>query len=87
MSHCLHSGEQYEVGEVVENCEDRCTCLASGRMECSPLCPESQLPEVREGCELSYQEECSCNATEHCPNDEGGWVRVWVGGGVGVVCV
>ena len=59
------------MGQVTENCEDRCTCLATGRMDCTPLCPESELPEVREGCSLVYEEECSCNATEECPNEEG----------------
>ena len=59
------------MGQVVENCEDRCTCLATGRMDCTPLCPESELPEVRDGCHLVYEGECSCNVTEECPNEEG----------------
>ena len=71
VSHCSHNGEEFRVGQVTENCEDRCTCLATGRMDCTPLCPESELPEVRDGCSLVYEEECSCNATEECPNGEG----------------
>ncbi|KAK7104740.1 uncharacterized protein [Littorina saxatilis] len=71
VSHCSHNGEQFEVGQVTENCEDRCTCLATGQMNCTPLCAESQLPEVREGCSLHYADECSCDATEYCPDEQG----------------
>ncbi|KAL8590073.1 hypothetical protein ACOMHN_034304 [Nucella lapillus] len=68
---CTHNGRVFELGEVVDNCEDRCTCTATGRMHCTPSCPQSSLPEVPEGCSLVFLEECSCNATVSCPPEEG----------------
>lgn len=70
-SYCSHNSEQYEVGQTTSNCEERCTCEASGQFSCAPLCPASSLPAVPEGCTLKFTQ-CSCNVTVQCSDAEAG---------------
>ncbi|XP_050405997.1 cysteine-rich motor neuron 1 protein [Patella vulgata] len=73
VEYCEHVGKKYEVGEVFNhNNEDRCTCLNTGELVCTSLCPNisNQACEILPGrfdclegdCE-TIQANCSINGS------------------------
>ncbi|XP_025105496.1 uncharacterized protein LOC112570956 [Pomacea canaliculata] len=65
--HCTHNGQEIQVGHVTQNCEEVCTCQASGQFTCQPRCPPPQAPD---NCTVHQVEECSCNFTVLCQEQQ-----------------
>ncbi|KAH9496120.1 hypothetical protein Btru_012108 [Bulinus truncatus] len=68
-SFCEHLSTHYAVGQqFVHECEDNCTCLPTGELQCQPVCPGAlgipQAPE--EGCEYERGSDC-CTYVKRCP--------------------
>ncbi|GFS22226.1 connective tissue growth factor [Elysia marginata] len=63
---CIHMGEYFNVGQhVINDCEEKCTCLPTGEFECYPLCEMQGVPEVEEGCHIIPGENC-CDFKVSC---------------------
>ena len=64
--YCLHMDEFYEVGQqVINDCEESCTCLPTGEFKCSPVCEMHGVPDVEEGCHVIPGESC-CDFKVSC---------------------
>lgn len=62
-------GEQF-----IHDCEDNCTCLPTGQFNCTPLCAETGVPEVEDGCHVTSGDTC-CEYRIVCP--VGGGKSLW----------